>query len=1118
MVKLAGHLLCQTCDHLFGRFFAPSRRTDGDRMKEAFEAWDENGNGVIEKDELRRVLKALKPDFPERDLCKLMIILDTNGNGVIELQEFCDWIMQGSPMEVGEDSFEDFVGSLMREAGAAMISAQMDIVEVQVQPTGTYFMMQNGEMRMETSAFCTDGVELAHLDPEEFICKVECTEAGLLLTMNTGRVAVIKGSGEPFGPWSAPEGFKVAGLRTKPLLDAAADGVEVPEQDRVCGMDLVPLMAAKEYDSGQALRFAAEREYMHTLQKMLAKAAIDVNSFSPAGVTALMLAAQHGNVGASRLLLGSKANPALTDEDGWTALTFASRYGHTSMVDVLVQRGGSEVDDSGAALREALRHRHNSSARALLRAGFGPAPRGAFALEQLPDESSFTLPSPTVRPEVGAYSKPVIVELLPGDFAKPKQEEPAPEEEAEAKDEAEAAPAAEAEEAPPAEGQAAEASAEEPAEGEKEEANPQEAEPEAKAEEPPATAPAAEAPLSATAKAIGEVAASIKAASVNDVQLFYTLDGRDPSVTGKRYRGPLTLSGARNHLRIVAIQGNERSVVVDAVYIVCHYAIPDEIVTGTLRIRTFPEVQEALAHSIATVLGEPQERVGVKATDVEGGSNVWLRIPVCDPNPRHSIAFDRSYATVRSKPQPFIDKFRKDVEKALGKAPVNCELKALRSGGQSDHKAGSIAIDFTLPRDLALQVATQLKDSTSYLLSEAKMRTLFAEAEVTVVEPLGERLTSKELQQNLHEALGKRATVDEVVGIGSGEAGVIAISLTAKEAKKIKEAHFVTKCIKEFFPDAALGELQEGVEELDWEYTVDVQSRVGDTGDRKDGGTVVQELNGGSMTSKLEQKLLEKDLALNVLVKDKASSRGLSELEFHLEWEHPVNLDPTQVLVKDYLDGICMIYSGEELSEVVDFRSAIEQQLVYDGARTPEAASLARSIGRAIRHSGDMMSDKGGEHRMWADLDALPLSVTDLFFVLASFASGDLSLFGNPLVQIHDAVLGRQLTQYNLGEAGDAQAVVMCSLSRDPDHGIWVVHGLGIPTQGNAKNYGGIRETLTKLQGGYSRWGRRKDIVLLRSLHEHARVSENSKSEFADTLNSVLGLPIPIFQLLLTWL
>ena len=44
-----------------------------------------------------------------------------------------------------------------------------------------------------------------------------------------------------------------------------------------------------------------------------------------------------------------------------------------------------------AALREAVRHKHNAVARMLLRAGLGPAPPGAFAIEEVGDSSQWTL-------------------------------------------------------------------------------------------------------------------------------------------------------------------------------------------------------------------------------------------------------------------------------------------------------------------------------------------------------------------------------------------------------------------------------------------------------------------------------------------------------------------------------------------------------------------------------------------------------------------------------------------------------------------------------------------------------------------------------------------------------
>lgn len=82
------------------------------------------------------------------------------------------------------------------------------------------------------------------------------------------------------------------------------------------------------------------------------------------------------------LRLATEANPNLADCDGWTALTYASRCGSPEAVQALLEKGaGEEKNDGGRALKEALRVQHNAAARALLRAGFGPAPQGTFALE-----------------------------------------------------------------------------------------------------------------------------------------------------------------------------------------------------------------------------------------------------------------------------------------------------------------------------------------------------------------------------------------------------------------------------------------------------------------------------------------------------------------------------------------------------------------------------------------------------------------------------------------------------------------------------------------------------------------------------------------------------------------
>lgn len=49
--------------------------------------------------------------------------------------------------------------------------------------------------------------------------KVECVEDGLHISFNTGRVTTLEGKGDLFGPFEAPKGFYIDGLRVKPVDD-----------------------------------------------------------------------------------------------------------------------------------------------------------------------------------------------------------------------------------------------------------------------------------------------------------------------------------------------------------------------------------------------------------------------------------------------------------------------------------------------------------------------------------------------------------------------------------------------------------------------------------------------------------------------------------------------------------------------------------------------------------------------------------------------------------------------------------------------------------------------------------------------------------------------------------
>lgn len=69
-----------------------ARRASG-MIREAFEKWDEDGNGTISKTELSGVLSQLG-DFKPGDVERIMVEADKNGDGLIQYREFVDWLMR----------------------------------------------------------------------------------------------------------------------------------------------------------------------------------------------------------------------------------------------------------------------------------------------------------------------------------------------------------------------------------------------------------------------------------------------------------------------------------------------------------------------------------------------------------------------------------------------------------------------------------------------------------------------------------------------------------------------------------------------------------------------------------------------------------------------------------------------------------------------------------------------------------------------------------------------------------------------------------------------------------------------------------------------------------------
>ncbi|KAK3600750.1 hypothetical protein CHS0354_017042 [Potamilus streckersoni] len=64
------------------------------QIRQAFKVFDKDGNGVIDKNELRLAMRTLGEKVSEADVTEMMRDADTNGDGKIDYEEFARmWTM-----------------------------------------------------------------------------------------------------------------------------------------------------------------------------------------------------------------------------------------------------------------------------------------------------------------------------------------------------------------------------------------------------------------------------------------------------------------------------------------------------------------------------------------------------------------------------------------------------------------------------------------------------------------------------------------------------------------------------------------------------------------------------------------------------------------------------------------------------------------------------------------------------------------------------------------------------------------------------------------------------------------------------------------------------------------
>ncbi|KAF0424509.1 tellurium resistance protein terz-like [Gigaspora margarita] len=164
-----------------------------------------------------------------------------------------------------------------------------------------------------------------------------------------------------------------------------------------------------------------------------------------------------------------------------------------------------------------------------------------------------------------------------------------------------------------------------------------------------------------------------------------------------------------------------------------------------------------------------------------------------------------------------------------------------------------------------------------------------------------------------------------------------------------------------------------------------------------------------STNSTLENYGIHANSNIQLIIVPYSITQDQGWLTFDLYWGYPHS-------GQDFLDGTCLIYVGDKLWRKYDYKSTYYPDIPY------------------IKHSGDVMdnTNANGCHKITIKLDALPNEVGQLYFILSSRRSPTIGHFRNPNFKLYDEANPdrRELCDYNIEQAKNSQAVIMCLINR----------------------------------------------------------------------------------------
>eukprot|EP00928_Gymnodinium_smaydae_P079002 TRINITY_DN63033_c0_g1_i1.p1 TRINITY_DN63033_c0_g1~~TRINITY_DN63033_c0_g1_i1.p1 ORF type:complete len:857 (+),score=142.59 TRINITY_DN63033_c0_g1_i1:70-2640(+) len=301
------------------------RDTIEKKIKEQFDFFDRNNNGVIERQELLMVFQALGgPSWTLENIDLLLKSMDTNSDGRVQYSEFIDYVFKNS---VGEEKvlLTDREMSKARDGLAAQgffdRQASEDLLEQAVH--ANYY---KGPMKLKALKLLQ-----AKADPN-FCDRNGCT---VLLHMAS----------------------KIDAPFAKLVIDAGANVAKHVEKDFTC-----PIFVAASKRDTQLLRLFLMPDWTppepdETQEFDESQFSQDAKEKASKELTSQMATLSQARIGE---LVQKRADLNYKDSSGWTPLTMATFYGRKESLEALIRWGGEARGQD--KLRMNVKNRQGRSA------------------------------------------------------------------------------------------------------------------------------------------------------------------------------------------------------------------------------------------------------------------------------------------------------------------------------------------------------------------------------------------------------------------------------------------------------------------------------------------------------------------------------------------------------------------------------------------------------------------------------------------------------------------------------------------------------------------------------------------------------------------------------------